>query len=111
MLPSVRIESRTAFPRLAFILQASGNSACTLQHLLKTVLAVGVCLLQVILLLVQIGHLLSQSLSLRLQTLLYVWNRRAHKPNVLLLLPSRWGGVTGAIHLSNALVHFRVGWQ
>lgn len=55
--------------------------ARTFQHLLKTVLAVRIRLLQIILLLIKIRHFLDQSLTLILQSLLHIGNRRAHKPS------------------------------
>jgi hypothetical protein len=95
----------------ALIVQTSRYLARALEDLLETVLAVGVRLLQIILLLVQVRHLLGQSLTLRFQSLLHIWDRCAHEPNILLLLPSWWGRVTGFIHLSNTLVHLCVGRQ
>jgi len=56
------------------------NSARTLEHLLEAVLAIRVCLLQVVLLLVQIRHLLGQRLALSLQSLLYIRNGCEDEP-------------------------------
>lgn len=60
----------------------SVGSARPLQHLLEAVLAIRVRLLQIILLLVQIGHFFGQRLALILQSLLDIWNRRADEPIV-----------------------------
>ena len=96
---------------------STAHSRRALKHLLKAVLAVRIRLLKVILLLIQIRHLLVQSLTLLLEPLLHIWNRRADEPihiksvsafHLIPLPPPQSRGAnsdTCNLHLADTLIH------